>query len=88
MHLPINFPSDGDVIREEVGRFRALSPEDRIAYIRGIIAAGAIMMRQAPNAEFLRQYTIEQENLAQQAVKEFISRYAGTILEPRSGAYP
>jgi hypothetical protein len=77
VNLPIKFPSEDDVIREEVARFRALSPKQRIAYIRGMITAGALMMRQSPKADFLRQYTAEQENLAQQAVKDFISRHAG-----------
>jgi hypothetical protein len=77
MDLPIKFPSDGDVIREEVGRFRALSPEERIAYIRGMIAAGVLMMRSSPRAEFLRQYKIDQENLTRQAIKDFIARHAG-----------
>jgi hypothetical protein len=77
MDLPVQFPSDGDVIREEVARFRALSPEERIEYIRGMITAGAMMMRRSPKAEFLRQYTVEQEDLAQQAIKDFISRHAG-----------
>ena len=31
MILPISFPSDADVIREEVARFRALTPEARLA---------------------------------------------------------
>jgi hypothetical protein len=30
MNLPIRFPSDAEVITEEVARFRALSDEDRV----------------------------------------------------------
>ena len=30
MELPISFPSDADVIREEVARFRALTNDERI----------------------------------------------------------
>jgi hypothetical protein len=75
MDQPINFPSDVDVIAEEVRRFRALSPEDRLQSIRGLLAAGALMMRRSPKAAFLREYTVEQENLARQAVKEFVSRH-------------
>src|SRR5437868_2539941 len=68
MDLPVKFPSDGDVIREEVARFRALSPEERIAYIRDMIAAGAMMIRQSPKADVLRQQALEEKNLARQAV--------------------
>ena len=76
MELPIQFPSDADVIAEEAARFRALSPEERMAVIRGILDAGERLIRLSPNAEFLRQYTEEQELLAQQAFKDFIARHA------------
>jgi hypothetical protein len=77
MDLPIKFPSDVDVITEEVARFRALSPESRVRVIRGLVATGALMMHRSPKAAFLRAYTLEQENRARQAVKEFLARHAG-----------
>jgi hypothetical protein len=76
MDLPIKFPSDIEIITKEVARFRALSPESRVRSIRGLLAAGALMMRQSPKAAFLRQYTLEQENRARQAVKEFLARHS------------
>jgi hypothetical protein len=76
MNLPIKFPSDAEVIAEEAARFRALSPEDRLRSIRGLLAAGALMLRQSPKAAFLRDYTRDQEERARQAVKEFIARHA------------
>ena len=76
MELPIKFPSDADVIAEEAARFRALSPESRLQSIRGLLAAGALMMRRSPKSAFLRDYTLEQEELAHRAVKEFIARHA------------
>ena len=72
MNLPIKFPSDAEVIVEEVARFRALSPEDRLRSIRGLLAAGALMMRQSSKSAFLRQYFLEQKNLERQAIKEFL----------------
>jgi hypothetical protein len=77
VELPIKFPSDADVITEEVRRFRALSPEQRVQSIRGMIAAGAMMMRLSPKAAFLREYTLDQENRARQLVREFLTRHAG-----------
>jgi hypothetical protein len=77
MNVPIKFPSDAEVIAEETARFRALSPENRLRSIRGLLKAGALMMQQSPKASFLREYTLEQENRARQAVKEFITRHAG-----------
>ncbi|HEY2250623.1 MAG TPA: hypothetical protein VGH74_06165 [Planctomycetaceae bacterium] len=76
MDLPIKFPRDADVIAEEAARFRALSPQERMRSIRGILEAGALMMRNSPKAEFLREYTLQQEELYRQAVKEFIARNA------------
>jgi hypothetical protein len=77
MHLPIKFPTDDEVIAEEAARFRALSPQERMRVIRGIIAAGALMMRRSPKAAFLREYALEQEKRARQSVKEFLARHAG-----------
>lgn len=76
MNLPIKFPSDVEIIAEEAVRFRALSPESRLRSIRGLLTAGALMMRQSPKAAFLRDYTLEQEERARQAVKEFLARHA------------
>jgi hypothetical protein len=76
MNLPIKFPSDREIIAEEAARFRALSPEGRLSSMRGLLAAGALMMRQSPKAAFLRDYTLEQEERARQAVKEFLARHA------------
>ena len=41
MNLPIKFPSDTEVILEDVARFRALSPGERIRAIQRILAEGA-----------------------------------------------
>lgn len=75
MKLPIAFPDDAEVITEEVARFRALSPEARMRSIRGLLAAGALMMQRSPKAAFLRDYTLEQEDRARQSIKEFLARH-------------
>jgi hypothetical protein len=77
MQVPIKFPSDAEVIREEVARFRALSPDERVGVIRGLVATGARIMRQSDNASFQRTIVLEQEELWRQAVKEFITRHGG-----------
>lgn len=76
MNVPIKFPSEAEVIREETARFRALSPESRLRSLHGLLTAGALMMHQSPKAAFLQEYTLEQENRARQAVKDFIARHA------------
>src|SRR5258707_736170 len=51
---PVLFCLDADVIAEEAARFRALSPAKRVQSIRGLLAAGARMMRRSPKAAFRR----------------------------------
>jgi hypothetical protein len=76
MDLPIRFPNDADVIAKEAAAFRGLAPADRMHAIRSVLAAGALMLRRSPKAAFLRQYTLEQETLARQAIQEFVARHA------------
>jgi hypothetical protein len=76
MDLPIRCPSDVEVITEEVARLRALSNQDRMRSIHGLLAAGFFIIKLSPTAAFLREYTLEQENRARQAVKEFLARHA------------
>ncbi|HEY2413265.1 MAG TPA: hypothetical protein VGI40_13530 [Pirellulaceae bacterium] len=76
MKLPIQFPSDTDVIAEEAGRFSALSSQDRLQVIRGLLDAGALMLQNSPRSTFLRQHAAEQESASRQAVREFLARHA------------
>jgi hypothetical protein len=75
MDLPVKFPSETEVILEDVARFRALSPAERIHAIRGMMFTGAHLMKISPKAAWARQYVEEQEVLAQRNIKEFIARH-------------
>jgi hypothetical protein len=75
--LPVRFPSQESVIAEEVARFRALTPEQRVRGIRDLIAAGALLMRISPKRDDLRAHTLEQEEAARRAIREFLARHAG-----------
>ena len=75
MDLPVKFPTDTDVILEDVARFRALSPEDRVRSIRGLLADGEFLMERSPKAAWMREYSEEQERLAQRNIREFIARH-------------
>lgn len=75
MDVPIKFPDDAEVIAEEAARFSALSPQERLKSIRGLLAAGALMMRRSPQAAFLRAHSLQQEERTRQAVKEFLTRH-------------
>jgi hypothetical protein len=76
MDLPVKFPSETEVILEDVARFRALSPGERIDSIRSLLAAGWYLMSISPKRDWARQYTEEQERLSQQNIREFFARHA------------
>jgi hypothetical protein len=76
MDLPIRFPSEFDVIDEDVARFRALSAEERVLSIRDLFSVGAYMMQISPKRAFIRDYILDEENRARQAVREFVKRDA------------
>jgi hypothetical protein len=76
MDLPIKFPSETEVILEDVESFRAMSPIERVQLIRGMIATGTRLMGISPKREWARQYTEEQELLSQSNIREFIARHA------------
>lgn len=75
MELPIPFPSDAEVIREEVARFRALTPDERAHLVRGMLNTGHSLMRHSPRSAFLREQTEFQEALAIELFREVNARY-------------
>ena len=76
MDLPVRFPSETEVILEDVARFRALPPEHRMGAIRGLLNASARIMRTSPKAAWARQFARDQEELARRNIREFIERHA------------
>jgi hypothetical protein len=75
MDLPVKFPSETDVILEEVARFRALTPEQRFRSLCDLLSTGDLILRNSPTAAWAKQHAEEQEVLAQRAIKEFIARH-------------
>ncbi len=76
MDLPVKFPSETEVILEDVARFRALSPEDRILMIQDMLAGGLFLISKSPKAAWAKLYAEEQEALAIQNIREFLARHA------------
>jgi hypothetical protein len=76
MDLPVKFPSETQVILDDVARFRALTPAERIQTIRSTLADGAFLLSKSPKAAWAKQYSEEQELLAQRNIREFIARHA------------
>jgi hypothetical protein len=75
MDLPVKFPSESEVILEDVARFRALSPTERMRTIRDLLNTGDHLRRISPKAAWAERYTEEQELLAQRNIREFIARH-------------
>ena len=75
MELPVKFPSETDVILEDVARFRALTPEERFRSLQDLLDVGDLILRKSPKAAWAKQYAEEQELLAQRAIREFLSRH-------------
>ncbi len=76
MDLPVKFPSETEVILDDVARFRALTPGERIRTIRGMLADGAFLLSISPKAAWAQRYSKEEELLARRSVREFIARHA------------
>jgi hypothetical protein len=76
MDLPIKFPSETEVILEDVGRFRARSPVERMRTICELLAEGEYLSRRSPKAAWIVEDYEEQGRLKRQSVKEFIKRHA------------
>jgi hypothetical protein len=75
MELPVKFPSEADVIIEDVARFRALTPGEQFQTVLGLLRVGDNIRRISPKAAWAEQYADEQEILAQLRIREFIARH-------------
>jgi hypothetical protein len=64
------------LILDDVARFRALSPAERIRTIREMLADGEFLLGKAPDPAWARQYSEEQELLAQRNIRDFIAHHA------------
>jgi hypothetical protein len=75
MDLPIKFPSETEVILEDVARLRALTPSERVQSLVGLLKAGDRIRQVSPKADWAAQYAEEQEVLAQHRIREFLTRH-------------
>lgn len=75
MDLPVKFPSETEVILEDVARFRTLTPERQLQSLRSLLRAGAHLRRISPKAAWAKEYAESQELLAQQNTREFFARH-------------
>jgi hypothetical protein len=76
MDLPIKFPSDAEVIAEEVARFRSLPPVERVRTVAEMVGLCEFLLQNSTRSEFARAYMIEQEEVARRSIREFVVRHA------------
>ncbi len=76
MNLPIRFPSNTDVIRAEVARFRALSPEPRRRAIVGAIRLGGRIIAFSPKSAYLKNSLSEKIASDRKLQQEILTKYA------------
>jgi hypothetical protein len=75
MVLPIKFPSNVDVISEEVAHFRALSPENQIRALGDTFGLYRFLETSSPHPEALARAAQEDKERERKAIEEFVARH-------------
>ena len=75
MDIPINFPSDADVIAEDAARFRALDPDDQVGELSEMVRLYYFLADHASRPEAVVRYAAEDEARGRAAVEEFVARH-------------
>ncbi len=75
MDLPIKFPSETEVILEDVARSRALPPGEQVRALLGLLRAADRIRQASTKASWAARYAEEQEALAQHRTREFLARH-------------
>ena len=75
MDLPIRFPSEAEVIDEDVARFRALSAEERVLVLDEMFHLYHFLAERSAKPEALARFAREDEDRSRAAVEEFVRRH-------------
>ena len=76
MNLPIKFPSSDEVLLEEVARFRALSPERRVAALGSMFQLYHFLAAASGRFQAVARVGEEEEARQRKAIEEFVARHA------------
>jgi hypothetical protein len=76
MNLPVKFPSDAEVIAEEVARFRALSPEGRVGALGKAFELYHFLAATSGRSQVVARLGEEDEARQRRAIEEFVARHA------------
>ena len=75
MDLPVKFPSETEVILEDVGRSQGVTPEERVRAYRRFLTSVARIARRSPRVAWAAQHAEDQEILARVNIMEFLNRH-------------
>lgn len=75
MNVPIQFPSDADVVREETRRFRALSPEEQVRMLGEMHRNYRFLLNSSDRPEALARFAEEEEERARVSIQQFVKRH-------------
>ncbi len=75
MNLPIEFPTDADVIAEESARFRRLAPDVQAREVCEMVRVYYFLLDRSPIREKIVQIAEEEENRGRRAIEQFAARH-------------
>jgi hypothetical protein len=75
MNVPIQFPSEAEVIREETRRFRALSPDDQVGRLQEMFRLYHFLLKSSDRPEALARFAQEEQDRARVSIQGFVARH-------------
>ena len=76
MQVPIQFPNDADVIREEVARFRALTPAEQRHELDEAFRAYHFLREHSERAAVIDRHAADEETATRRAIQTFAVHHA------------
>ncbi|MSU77572.1 MAG: hypothetical protein EXS16_05685 [Gemmataceae bacterium] len=76
MDLPIKFPTETEVIREEVARFRILSPEKKVGELDEMFELYHFLRVASGRPDLIDRMAEEEERAEREAIFDFARRHA------------
>ena len=73
--FPIKFPSETEVIDEEVARFRATTPSEQVRAVGDMYRLYQMLLRNAADPETALRYAEDDEAQNRRAIEEFAARH-------------
>lgn len=75
MELPIRFPDEGDVIRADAARFRALTPAQQAAELEDLLRTYYYLAARSDRPDMVARLAQEEEDRGRAAILEFAARH-------------